>query len=183
MSRCRGEASPEVCAHHSGRAGPRPPARPGTPRNSRAARHSAGRAGAGGRRPCGARSRRPRRSGCSASQVCRLRWIANRVSCTASSMSASPTLARAKAARAIARTDRPMSSRRRRYAPSSPAIEAIIIRDQGSSGAPLMIGGSYELRFVSSAVTDSGKYFARSTNRRRCNMPQRTSEGAKPLIR
>ena len=41
------------------------------------------------------------------------------------------------AARAIARTERPISSRSRRYAPSSPAIEAVIIRDQGSSGGPL----------------------------------------------
>ena len=78
----------------------------------------------------------PGPSGCPGSQVWRLRWIANRVSCTASSMSASPAPARAKAARAIARTERLMSSKRRRYAPSSPAIEALIIRDQGSSGGP-----------------------------------------------
>src|SRR3984885_15436457 len=32
---------------------------------------------------------------------------------------------------------RPTSSRRRRYAPSSPAIEAVIIRAQGSSSGPL----------------------------------------------
>ena len=48
------------------------------------------------------------------SQVPRFRWIANRVSCTTSSISASPTLARAKAPRAIALTDRPMSSSKRR---------------------------------------------------------------------
>ena len=150
MSRWRGASDLQELSRIAQRMGiSRPPARPGTPRNSRAVRPSAGRDGAARRRPCGARSRTPRReSGCSGSGAWPLEMDRQQglLHCILNVRVPDPG-ARKSTPRHRPHRPTDVLKEASRYAPSSPAIAAVIIRDQGSSNGPLMGWGLIRASF------------------------------------